>query len=763
MNGHSSRTRRWPSAASPTSAAVAGEGKAICPPRRSFRLASFTLNFRSLLLVILGLGGMGRTGAFELVTPRQTASVVVPAGEPECVRLAAEDLVGDAHNITGKSPAIVSRLSAGPEATVVLVSLNRPESAALLEQLAPGFGDGLRGKWEAYRVEAAGARLIVAGSDERGTMFGLYAFIERYLGVDPLHFWASRPPQPRATLAWKDVKLSSGEPTFRFRGWFINDEDLLTEWKESGGKRNIDYPYYGQVVNRDVMRSVVEALVRSRCNLIIPASFVDIMNPPEEALVRECARRGVFVSQHHVEPMGVSAFAYFNYWKARGRELKYSYFSHPAEVREVWRAYAQKWAAYPNVIWQLGLRGIADRPMWMADPNTPQSDADRGRLISEAMAAQVKILDEVSPRQPRHMTTTLWAEGSTLNRQKLLTIPTGTTIVFADNSPGWKWQPDFYSTPRNPKNSYGVYYHHALIGSGPHLAQVPSPHQTFVCLRTAAEQGAGAYAICNVSNLREFVLGIDATAKMTWRMEGFDADAWLADWVRARFSQKQEEIANAYRVYFNTWQIHDSQQVPFLMDGQMFSLGNASLGQIAKKLRERKTGGGGAPEKPLARSGEPDGARPALSAGGDAFHAGLSDTHPRSPRREIIRRVAAQRAGFALVLLHARAAEAALPENEAAFLRDNLIYQGAIMHRTSAWLEQVELAHEALDLGDLAACTAALAEAEAAFAQIPVLADAYCRGPWANWYRGAKKLNVGATLKRTGEVLDQSRLFRVAR
>lgn len=714
---------------------------------------------KALVLVSALLLSSGAASAFAsdftLVSPDRTATVLVPAGEPECVRLAVEDLISDSRKITGKAPAIRQR---DEGASLVIVSLNRPDSAALLEQLAPGFGDGLKGKWEAYRVENVGSRLIIAGSDERGTMFGLYAFIEQYLGVDPLYYWASRPPPKRATLAWDNVKLRSGEPTFRFRGWFINDEDLLTEWKESGGVRQIDYPYYGQVVNREVMRAVAEALVRSRFNLIIPASFVDIMNPPEEALVQECARRGVFVSQHHVEPLGVSAFSYFNYWKRRGRDLKYSYFSHPAEVREVWRVYAKKWAAYPNVIWQLGLRGIADRPMWMADPNTPQSDADRGRLISEAMAAQVKILDEVCPRQPRHLSTTLWAEGSALNQKRLLTIPEGTIVVFADNSPGWKWQPDFYSTPRNPKNTYGVYYHHGLIGSGPHLAQVPSPHKTFECLKTAVEKGAGTYAIFNVANLREFVLGIDATAKMTWRMESFDAGAWLADWVGGRFSRRQEEIANAYQVYFNAWQIHDEQQVPFLMDGQMFGAGNAALGQIAKKLRTKKTGGGATPEKDrqVMRAQKPaDGVAP---AGGDAFWAGLSDAHPRSlGRRETIKRVAAQKAGLALALLHARSASVALPEHEAAFLHDNLIYQSAIMFQTCAWLEQVEMAHEALDLGDRSTCVEALAHAEAAFARIPVLAESYCRNGWENWYRGCKKLNVSATLKRTREVLEQAR------
>lgn len=711
---------------------------------------------RCLLVVALLVGTGKYADAFELVGSGRVAAVVVPAGEAECVRLAAADLVGDALKITGKTLPVSAQLARAEEPSVVVISVDQPDSAALLEKIAPGFGAALRGKWESYRVEAVGSRLIIAGSDERGTMFGVYAFIEKYLGVDPLHFWASRPPQPRATLTWPEVKHSSGEPTFKFRGWFINDEDLLTEWKESGGKRNIDYPYYGQVVPRGVIRHIAEALVRSRCNLIIPASFVDIMNPPEEALVQECARRGVFVSQHHVEPLGVSAFAYFNYWKVRGRDLKYSYFSHPAEVREVWTAYAKKWAAYPNVIWQLGLRGIADRPMWMADPNTPQSDADRGRLISDAMAAQVKILHEVAPGKTPVLSTTLWAEGSVLNQQRLLTIPAGTIIVFADNSPGWKWQSDFYSTPRSPQNRYGVYYHHALWGSGPHLAQVPSPHRTFECLRTAVEKGAGTYAICNISNIREFVLGIEATAKMAWRMDGFDPEAWLAGWVRERFSARQAEIANAYRVYFNTWQIHDAQHVPFLMDGQMASLGNASLGQITKKISEKKIGGGAAQETSVQPVRATLAAAVTEPAGGDAFWASINDMHPKVARREAIRRVAMQRAGFELTLLHARAAAAALPENEAAFLRDNLIHQSAIMRQMCLWLEQVELAHEALDLGRVSECTVALTAAAAAFAEIPVLAESYCRGPWENWYRGTKKLNVTALLKRTRDVLAAS-------
>lgn len=692
---------------------------------------------------ILLLAAVARAAAFVLAGPEGAAPVFVAPGEPECVRLAAEDLVRDVARITGRTPAFAKD---SDDAGVVLASVNRPESAALLERMAPGLAGGLAGKWEAHRVEIVGPRLIVAGSDERGTMFGLYAFIEEQLGVDPLHFWTSRAPRPRERLEWDRVRMASDGPSFRFRGWFINDEDLLTEWKESGGARRIDYPYYGQVVNREVMRAVAESLVRSRCNLIIPASFVDILNPPEAALLEECARRGVFLSQHHVEPMGVSAFAYFNYWKARGRDLKYSYFSHPDEVREVWRVYAEAWAAHPNVIWQLGLRGIADRPMWMADPATPQSDADRGRLISDAMAEQVRILDKVAPGRPRILSTTLWAEGSALNRQGLLTIPTNTIVVFADNSPGWKWQEDFHTTPRDPRNAYGVYYHHGLIGSGPHLAQVPSPRKTHECLRMAMDKGAGTYAICNVGNIREFVLGIDATAKMTWRMDGFDPDAWLDGWVRTRFPSRAAEVAAAYRAYFDAWAIHPEQNVPFLMDGQMFGAGNSALGKIAKRLKEKT------PKPSVATSA------PAPKAGGDAFWAGLSDMHPRAlGRAATLHHLAAQRDGLSKAIKTAEAAAAALPAGEAAFLRDNLVHQAMIMVRTGLWLEHVEAAGDNLDRGDRAACAEALASAEASFAAIPRLSESYCRGPWENWYRGCKKLNIEATLKRTRDVLAQAR------
>ncbi len=177
-------------------------------------------------------------------------------------------------------------------------------------------------------------------------------------------------------------------------------------------------------------------------------------------------------------------------------------------------------------------------------------------------------------------------------------------------------------------------------------------------MKTAVEKGAGEYAIFNVANIREFVLGIDATAKITWRLDRFDPDAWLDGWVRERFPSRAAEVVAT----------------------------NA----------------------------------PAPKAGGDAFWTGLSDMHPRSlGRAATLHHLAAQRDGLSKALKGASSAASSLLTDEAAFLRGNLIHQAGIMVQTCEWLAQVETAAEALDRGDRAGCAAALTAAQAAFAEIP--------------------------------------------
>ena len=265
--------------------------------------------------------------AFTLVGPGAQARVVVDRKLPDYVLRAAQDLTNDVKKITG-----------------VDLPLMRPVRYVRGFRVLPGdlhVTVKPDGRWEAYSVRERGGVLEIVGSDARGAMFGVYDFIERYLGVDPMYFWSGVPHPKRAELAWKKVEIVQGEPSFRFRGWFLNDEDLLTKWREASGVRDYSqYKYYHNVVNHGAMEAVAEALVRARMNLIIPASFLNATRPAEEGLAAICAARGVFVSMHHIEPMGVSGYTFKDYWKQRGRDLEYSYFKCPHEVEEVWRTLA---------------------------------------------------------------------------------------------------------------------------------------------------------------------------------------------------------------------------------------------------------------------------------------------------------------------------------------------------------------------------------------------------------------------------------------
>jgi len=399
--------------------------------------------------------------------------------------LAANDLAADCTAVLGTKAAIIAD---GPAHITLAVdkTLTLPE---------------------AWQVEISADGVRITGSDSLGLVHGIYQFSERCLGVDPLWFWKNIPPERRTRIELPSQVFVSAAPKFRYRGWFINDEDLLTEFGKSAGPRHIDYPFYARVIDPAMAERIYEALLRLGGNMIIPASFVDLMNPPEAELVRRAVARGLYVTQHHVEPMGVSHFGFENYWKTRGEKKAFRYSTDPDAVRTVWRAHAQRWweLAGDQVIWQLGMRGRGDRPIWIDDPNIDPTTG--GEFISQAMADQAAIVRSIDTRAKPLMTTTLFLEGAELMAAGKLRFPTGTTVVFADKGATQEMQRDFETAPRLPDYQYGVYYHAAFWRRGPHLVQGVAPQRIYDVLGQVEDRGDTDYAIVNVSNIREHVLG----------------------------------------------------------------------------------------------------------------------------------------------------------------------------------------------------------------------------------------------------------------
>uniref|UniRef100_UPI0005BDC044 glycosyl hydrolase 115 family protein n=1 Tax=Geminisphaera colitermitum TaxID=1148786 RepID=UPI0005BDC044 len=249
-----------------------------------------------------------------------------------------------------------------------------------------------------------------------------------------------------------------------------------------------------------------ETLLRLRGNLIIPTSFNDLTNPAEAAIIRAAIRRGLYVSHHHVEPLGVSHFAYETWClKNNYTDAPFSYREAPDVMRACWRAHAQHWRdiAGDRVIWQVGLRGRGDRPLWSHDPD---AQARAAEFIAAALADQLDIIRSIDPRPIPPATLTLWLEGARLVANGQLQVPSGVTCVFADDHITQELQRDFNVLPRNPHETRGVYYHAAVWPFGPHLVQGPPPSKIARIIRQLLDQGDTHYALLNVSNIREHVM-----------------------------------------------------------------------------------------------------------------------------------------------------------------------------------------------------------------------------------------------------------------
>ena len=461
---------------------------------------------------------------------------------------------------------------------------------------------------ESYGIKILKDRILITGSDVLGTVYGVYAFATKCLQIQPVYRLVDLFPAQKESLELEEIEFSSAPKQVRFRGWFINDEDLLSELKISGGVRDIDYDFYKDVIDVDVLDMILETALRLEMNMIIPASLVDIDNPDEEKLVQAVCRRGMYISMHHIEPMGVSYFGAEKYLKRNGyADEQLSFIQNRDRMVEIWTYYAKKWSKYAShVIWQLGLRGKGDQAVWQADPNVPDSMEFRGAIITDAINTQYEIIRSVLNTDDFYSTATLWNEGSELCGMGYLKLPANTIPVFADLGLDQMFGEDLYKIGQNMDCKYGVYYHAQFWTLGPHLTEGCNPIKMAYCYKEAAKTGQLVYSILNISNVRPLHISAMMNAAILKEPLTCDAGAKLLSWdkeVFGEFGSQVNEIRKGYYASFadfgtdavkktaNLWHFYyrEYEDLPFIRnaatDGQVAFFGKALIrGKINNKL-----------------------------------------------------------------------------------------------------------------------------------------------------------------------------------
>lgn len=659
------------------------------------------------------------------------ATVYLSPQEPSCVAYAVNDLLSDVRKVGGCALPLVRGLPDGGDAPrLVIGTLTTPSFRAYASSLGVDTAS-IDGKWEHYLMQTVDSRtMLIAGSDERGAMWGVYEFCQRFLHVDPLYWWTDHEPQPISALEIPATLLTDGPHTYRFRGWFINDEDLIRGMCRKGAPSTdrsfqADYP---PLLNR-----IIEAALRLKQNLLIPCSFLDIEKPSDERLVQMVTERGLFISMHHQEPVGVHQHTLDAYWKARGVE-NINFVDDEDKYVEVWTRYIRHWAQYPHVIWQLGLRGRGDRPVWYQNDSIPQTTQARGALISHAIQTQLAIIRRECGDQPILSTSTLWMEGMPLYKAGALSFPDETMIVMSDFGPDQMWGEGYDTAPRLPGHGYGVYYHLAFWGCGPHLIQGNRPEKIHFNFAHAAQLGDTRYCIINVSNVREFVCGIRYTARITWNMADADPDAFLTDWCAEQFSAKYASvIAGIYRDYFAAFPSLDDR----LLDRRM-QLMDGMCRRVAMQLISIIQG---------AELTQPDIQNKRLFAF-DSTDDFIS-WYRQATQEGMVR--------FTSVCQKAAALLPLLPTNRQDFFTDNLLTQAQVILSLFRWVHALACAAQLRRSdNDTAAYTAQVEAAVEAVREAIEARGHSAHGKWKDWYADDSLMNFDDMFERTKALLALS-------
>ena len=447
-------------------------------------------------------------------------AIFIDAREPKALQKAAVDLAADFERVFGR---------------VTTVSHDPPNAGAsviriVLDESLPAGVERPTG-WERLHIQVVDHAVVLTGSDVRGAIYAIYQFSQQFLGVDPLYWWTDHPPQRRAAVAIPtNFSLTDG-PEFHYRGWFINDEDLLTGW--TPGK--VD----GTGIALRTWDHIFEALLRLKGDLVIPGTFIF----PDEPQIRAAAERGLIIGQHHVTTLGLNTYR----WP---KDRPMSLTTHPKLMESAWTRAVSEYPGNAEILWSVGFRGNNDHPFWEDDPNAPTSSEGRAGLIRAAIDRQISIVRRQYPEAEFFLNA--WAETSTFIHEGVLRVPDGVTLIWPDNGHGILQDRNMLAAGQ------GEYYHSAMFdGLSNHYSEKVPLERIQRELGRAAAAGANRLLLVNTANLRPVVMTVRAELELGWKSgdwrdpESEASRDYLLRWCQEEFGERAaRRVAEYYRAYF---------------------------------------------------------------------------------------------------------------------------------------------------------------------------------------------------------------------
>lgn len=521
-------------------------------------------------------------GSFALVTPQSKSFAIWCDGaEHKGVLRAVGNLQADFERVTAAKPRLVTE--AGKDVRIVVGSWDKSPLVRRLMKAAGIEAGVLEGKNEKFLIttlraplpESEEEILLIAGSDKRGTIYGIYELSAR-IGVSPWYWWMDVPAEQHDAIHIKRGVYTDGEPAVKYRGLFINDEwPCLGSWATAkfGG------------FNSKMYEHVYELLLRLKANFLWPAMWASAFyadDPMNSVLADEM---GIIIGTSHHEPMARN----HQEWARKRKEYgAWDYASNREVIDRFFREGMERAASTEDLI-TIGMRGDGDAPMGGEEGKDHEYVArykENMRLMEKIFKNQRRIIREVTGK-PAEKRPQVWAIYKEVQKYYDMGLrpPKDVIMLVCDDSWGnVRRLPD--AEGRKHPGGWGMYYHVDYVGA-PRNAKwlnVTPIQNLWEQMRLTYDYGVDKLWVLNVGDIKPMEYPITLFLDMAWNPRSYNADNLLEHTERFCAAQFGEEQAKEAMRIFNLYSKYSGRVTPEMLDRNTYNLETGEWKQVSDEF-----------------------------------------------------------------------------------------------------------------------------------------------------------------------------------
>ena len=469
---------------------------------------------------------------------------------------AANSLADDVKTMCGTRPEIVSNINDG-KAQIVIGLFSDPLVAPYVDAAA------LRDSTEKHVISAETKRLVIAGADKRGTIYGIYHLTEM-IGVSPWKWWADVDIIPNLDVTVSKGNYTEGVPSVRYRGIFVGNEwPSLGTWaaEKFGG------------FNSKFYERLFELVLRLRGNLVWPAMERSSFFTDDSLNVKLANEMGIVIGTTDLEPMNISR----EEWN-KIAAVDWNFQNNRKQISDAWTKSIER-TKNVETLTTIGTRNDAELSL------AGNANAD---LLRKIILEQRKVIKKVTGKKEDEVPQ-VWALRDALQPYygKGLNLPDDITILLSDDNWGNLTRLPS-AAERNRKGGFGIYYHFDYVGTPRNYKwlNVTQIERVWEQMQRAYKAGVNKIWIANVGDIKPNEYPVDFFLRLAWRPEKFAADNlhdFTVNFCRQQFGNAvAEQTASLLERYTK----YNSRRTPEMLSDSVFT---ANYGEWDRVLNDYRS------------------------------------------------------------------------------------------------------------------------------------------------------------------------------